>query len=765
VAPRSQVGSTESQSTAEPVERRNLAGRVAHWSANHRKAAIWGWLGFVVLATLVGNALGKELTHGADMFSGEAGEAEQALYDSGLRPNDENVFIQDETLTIRDPQFQQAVEEVSARLRRADHVVNVESPLDQRSLVSIDGHTALVSFEITGNDEEAKDRLGPAEDAIDAVQARHPGMQVEQFGSVSSQQALEETFVSDLAQAEILSLPITLLILVVAFGSLVAALVPLSIGITSVMAATALVALPSQISPVDPNLQSVILLVGLAVGVDYSLFYLRREREERAAGRSERAALDVAAATSGRAVLISGFTVIAAMAGMFFSGEKTFLSFAQGTILVVAIAMFASVTVLPAILAWLGDRVERGRVPILSRRKSGKDRFWSTLVDRVQRRPWLAIGLAGGALLALSIPALNMHIVQTSTDDLPQDLEVIQTYNELRQVFPDEGVTVDVAVEADDVRSPAVAAGIAQMHNQADELPNVLAGSEVAYSDDDRVALVTIPTRGNGNDAESEGALDAIRNDVIPATIGTVEGVSVNVSGQAAASKDFRDLLSERLPLIFGFVFTLAFVLMLVTFRSIVIPIKAIVLNLLSVGAAYGILVLVFQEGLGEDLLGFTSNGGVTSWLPLFLFVLLFGLSMDYHVFILSRVREAYDGGMTTPDAVRHAISTTAGTVTSAAVVMVFVFAVFATLSFIDFKEMGVGLAVAVLIDATVVRGVLLPATMSVLGDRNWYLPRWLEWLPHVAGEGDFPPPPSTGTEAGDGAGEPAERPPVAAGS
>jgi RND superfamily putative drug exporter len=357
------------------------------------------------------------------------------------------------------------------------------------------------------------------------------------------------------------------------------------------------------------------------------------------------------------------------------------------------------------------------------------------------RRPWLSIALAGGALLALAVPALNMKIVQTSTDDLPQDLAVIETYNKVRGAFPAEGVVVDVAVAADNVRDPATSAGISQLRLQAEETPNVLPGSEVVYSNDDTVALVTIPTEGNGNDEASEAALDDIRGTVIPATIGTVDGASAEVTGNAAASADFRDLVAGRLPLIFAFVFSLAFILMLFTFRSIVIPLKAIVLNLLSVGAAYGVLVLVFQEGWGESLLGFTSNGGVTSWLPLFLFVLLFGLSMDYHVFILSRVREAYDSGMSTTEAVRHGISTTAGTVTSAAVVMVVVFGVFATLSFLDFKEMGVGLAVAVLIDATIIRGILLPASMRVLGDWNWYLPKWLEWIPQIGGEPPSPPP------------------------
>ena len=557
---------------------------------------------------------------------------------------------------------------------------------------------------------------------------------MEQFGNVSSNKELNDTFTEDLLQAETLSLPITLLILVIAFGSLVAALVPLLLGFSAVIAAMSLVAIPSQLSPVDSNVSSVILLIGLAVGVDYSLFYLRREREERAAGRDERSALEVAAATSGRAVLISGLTVIVAMAGMFLSGDKTFYSFAEGTILVVAIAMFASLTVLPAVLAWLGDRVEKGRLPLLGRRRgAGESRFWSATIDRVTRRPWLSIAIAGGALVALAVPALNMKIVVSSVDDLPQDLPVIETYNRLRDAFPKEGVTVDVVVESEDVRGGQTKFGIDSLERLTAASDSVVGQTEVTYSEDGTVALVEIPTGGNGNDDESTAALNEIRDEIIPATVGGIPGVTVDVAGDAASSKDFRDQLVDRLPLIFAFVFALAFLLMLVTFRSIVIPIKAIVLNLLSIGAAYGVLVLVFQEGYGEDLLGFTSNGGVTSWLPLFLFVILFGLSMDYHVFILSRVREAYDAGMSTPEAVRHGISTTAGTVTSAALVMVFVFSVFITLTFLDFKEMGVGLAVAVLIDATIVRGVLLPASMKVLGDWNWYLPKWLEWLPHAA--------------------------------
>jgi len=736
---------------------RNLAARAGRWSAQHRKKAIFGWLAFVVVAVLVGNMVGSKTITGADQFSGESGRAEQALYNADLRPNDEHVLIQSKRLTTTDREFRRTIQQTTAQLSLAKDVRHIVSPLTGTAPVSDDGHSALVDFQITGDTLEATDRIEPSQDAVKAVQADHPNLRVDQFGSVSSEKELNATFSSDLAKAEMLSFPITLLILIVAFGSVAAALVPLFVGITAVAAAMGLVAIPSHISPVDSNLSSVILLIGLAVGVDYSLFYLRREREERAAGRDERSALQMAAATSGRAVLISGLTVIAAMAGMFLAGDKTFISFGEGTILVVAIAMFASVTVLPGVLAWLGDRIEKGRIPILSRhRRAGESRFWSALVDRVMRRPWLAIALAGGLLLALAIPALNMRIAVTSVDDLPQDLAVIKTYDRLRDAFPAEGVTVDVAVEGKNVRAGAVGDGISQLVRKAEGSKDFLPGTEVTYSKDGNTALISIPTRGNGNDSQSTAALNEIRDTVIPATVGKADGATVNVSGNAAESNDFRDLLSQRLPLIFTFVFMLAFLLMLFTFRSIVIPIKAIVLNLLSVGAAFGILVLVFQDGHGEGLLGFTSNGGITSWLPLFLFVILFGLSMDYHVFILSRVREAHEAGMSTREAVRHGISTTAGTVTSAAIVMVFVFSVFITLSFLDFKEMGVGLAAAVLIDATIVRGVLLPASMSLLNDWNWYLPRWLEWLPRRSHEEPVPPPPSPPEPEPEGEPEPA---------
>jgi uncharacterized membrane protein YdfJ with MMPL/SSD domain len=726
-----------------PPPRHNLAARMARWSGQHRKKAFWGWLAFVFVAFAIGSAVGSQEISELDEFSGESGRAEKALDRADMRPVEEVVFLRSDELTVDDPEFQAAVEDAVDTISGVRYVENVDSPLTGAGEVSADGRAAMVNFEIAGDAEEAADRVDPTLAATAAVQERHPELDIRQFGGASANEAIDEVINGDLEKAGQLSLPITLIILVLTFGSLVAAGVPLLIGLTSVLAAMGLVAFTSYVVPVAAQLQAVILMIGLAVGVDYSLFYLRREREQRARGCSERASLEAAAATSGRAVLISGTTVIVAMAGMFISGDPTFISFAQGTILVVAIAMFASLTVLPAMLSWLGDRVEKGRIPFIGRRRrpAGDSRFWAALTGRVMRQPVLSILLAGGLLVALAIPALQLKSVTSGVEDLPQDIPVIQTYNTVKDVFPSEGVTATVVVEADDVRSGDAATGIARLRTAVADSDTFLPGTEVIYSEDGTVAQINVPTPGTGTDDPSIRGLHELRDELVPAAFGGAAGTTVNVTGDAAYSEDFATQLEDRLPLIFAFVFALAFVLMLVTFRSIVIPIKAIILNLLSVGAAYGVLVLIFQNGNLESLLDFTSNGGVTNWLPLFLFVVLFGLSMDYHIFILSRVRELYLRGMPTEEAVQRGISTTAGTVTAAAIVMVGVFLVFVTLDFLDFKELGIGLAVAVLIDATIIRGVLLPASMRVLGDWNWYLPSWLEWLPHVGAEDDAAPP------------------------
>ena len=711
------------------MHRIKFVGRVAEWSATHRKRAIWGWFAFVVLAVGIGGSIGTKTLSNADGYSGESARAERAIERADLMPNSELVLIQSETSTISDPEFRSVVAEITKGLKSTADVVKVSSPKAGGGSVSPDGHSALVEFEIPGDATEAGTKVEPSLKTVSDVSQANPDFRVEQFGDASASAALETVFADDLRQAEMLSLPITLLILVIAFGSLVAAGIPLLLAISAVAAAIGLVAIPSQIIPVSDSLTSVVLLIGLATGVDYSLFYLRREREERASGKSERESLSIAATTSGGAILISGVTVIVAMSGLLITGDKTFMSFAIGTMMVVGIAMFASLTVLPAILAWLGDRVEKGRIPFTKglRRPAGESKFWNGVVTRVMKRPVISLVVAGGLLLALAIPGLGLNPVVTGPDDLPADLPVVQTYDRIQEAFPAEATQVGVVVQASDVRGGRVAAGIDSLVRSANRSEAMIPGASVTYNDAGTVALVGIPTPGSGTDDESTAAMEVVRNELVPTTVGKVDGATVNVTGGAAQSKDFNDLLSQRMPLVFAFVLGLAFLLLLFTFRSIVIPLKSIALNLLSVGAAYGVLVLIFQNGWGESWLGFQSNGGIVNWLPLFLFVILFGLSMDYHVFILTRIREAYDGGMSSNESVRHGIASTAGTVTSAAVVMVAVFAIFATLSFIDLKQMGVGLAIAVLIDATIVRGVLLPAAMALLGDWNWYLPGWLE--------------------------------------
>jgi uncharacterized membrane protein YdfJ with MMPL/SSD domain len=726
---------------APQVQRRNLAARAGRWSAQHRKKAIFGWLAFVIVATLVGGSIGQQTIAEEDFGNGEARSADQAIAAGFPKHAEEQVLVQGKgDVEVGDAAFTAAVKDTVTRLERTQHVENVRSPLAEgnEGQISKDGRSALISFEIPGDEEVTESRIDAAEAAVGGAQGAHPSVRVEQFGDASANKAISQAFEEDFKRAEFLSLPITLLILVVAFGALVAAGLPLLLGISAVAATIGLLAPISQLMPMDEAVSSVVLLIGLAVGVDYSMFYLRREMEERDAGRSAEAALAAAAATSGRAVLVSGLTVMIAMAGMFFAGNVIFTSFAVGTILVVAVSMLGSVTVLPALLSKLGDKVERGRVPFVARRRHrnhGESKVWGAIIERVLKRPLVSAIAAGGLLLALSVPALSMNTINTGVQGLPQDLPIMQTYDRIQTAFPGGPLPAVVAVQADDVTAPAVQDGIRALEREALATGQMSEPVDVTVNPDRTLAVVNIPLQGTGTDEASDTALLTLRDKVIPATIGSVAGIEVNVTGMTAGSRDFNDVMHSRLPIVFAFVLGMAFLLLLVTFRSLVVPIKAIVLNLLSVGASYGVLKLLFQDGHGESLLGFESLGGIVSWLPLFLFVILFGLSMDYHVFIVSRIREAVDRGMKTDQAVAHGIKSTAGVVTSAAVVMVAVFSIFATLSTIDFKMMGVGLAVAVLIDATIVRAVLLPATMKLLGEWNWYLPRRLDWLPKLSHE------------------------------
>jgi len=459
---------------------------------------------------------------------------------------------------------------------------------------------------------------------------------------------------------------------------------------------------------------------------------LKRERQERAAGRSEQAALEVAAATSGHSVLISGLTVMVSMAGMFLTGDPIFASLALATILVVAVAVVGSLTVLPALLSRLGDKVERGRIPFVSRlrRDDEEGRIWGAIVDRVLRRPALSAAVSAGVLLVLAAPALQLHLAATGPGSFPRSVDVIQTYDRMQQAFPGSAMPANVVVEAPSVRTPAMQTAIAELKRGALASGLAFEPITVDVNGAGTVANITVPIAGNGTDSASNASFRMLRKELVPETVGALPDTQAGVTGQTAAWRDEADELRSNLAPVVAFVLLFAFGLMLVAFRSVVIAAKAIVLNLLSVAAAYGVLVLVFQHGVGSDLIGVSSASGIDAVVPLLLFVILFGLSMDYHVFILSRIKETFDRGKSMDEAVSYGIKSTAGIVTSAAIVMVFVFAVFGTLSWPFFKQFGVGLSAAILIDATIVRGVLLPASMKLLGKWNWYLPTWLEWLP-----------------------------------
>jgi uncharacterized membrane protein YdfJ with MMPL/SSD domain len=717
---------------------RGIASRAGLWSARHRKLAIWGWLTFVVLAMFIGGSVGTKTLEHSKGSVGESGRADRRIADAAPEYAQEMVLIQGAHATAAAPSFKAAVLDVQRRLAAVPHTQNFESPLSpaHSNQISTDGHSALLRYQIAGTDSEVSDRVKPAIAAVAAAERAHPGFTLGEFGDASTNEQINKVVTDDFGKALKTSLPVTLIILLLAFGALVAAGVPLLLALTAVMATIGIMGpLSHAIGGVDNSINEVILLIGLAVGVDYSMFYLRREREEREAGRSNEASLTAAAATSGRAVMVSGFTVMIAMAGMYFAGTPTFESFATGTILVVAVALVGSLSVLPAILSWLGDRVEKGGVPILKDQpwNAGESRIWNSILNPVLRHPGIALVLAAGLLVFLAIPALRLHTANESVQSLPQDVPSIQTYNRIQEAFPGGGIPAAVVVKSDNGVTPEVRRGIRRMIAGATASPLFKPSPvNVQTYPDPRVVQVSIPIAGDGTDSASYDAVNQLRDSIIPSTIGAVPGVTADVTGLSAGSKDWTAAIKSHLPIVFGFVLGTAFLLLLFTFRSIVIPIKAIILNLLSVGAAYGVIVWVFQDGHLQSFLGFHSTGSIISWMPLFLFVVLFGLSMDYHVFILTRIRESYDRGMSTKEAVSHGIKTTAGVVTSAAVVMIAVFAVFATLSLIFFKELGVGLGVAVLIDATLVRAILLPASMTLLGDWNWYLPNWLEWIPRV---------------------------------
>jgi RND superfamily putative drug exporter len=693
---------------------------------------------FVVLAMGIGSAAGRVDVKDSDQLKGETHTAARITEDAGIEePASETVLIQarDGGVTATDAEFRAAVTAVVDAVEGTGKVTGVTSPYDTNT-ISKDGRSALVQFDMRGASDTAGERVEPVLKAVEGVQKEHESLRIEEIGGASMMKTFDDAFGDDFQKAEYSAVPVALGILLIAFGALVAALLPVLLAITAIIATMGLMGIVSHFQPMTDAANSVMLLVGLAVGVDYCLFYLRREREEREAGRDAQTALRVAAATSGRAIVVSGVTVCVAMAGMLFTGLAEFEAMGLASLMVVAVAMVGSVTVLPALLSLLGARVEKGRIPFLGRRRrngNGESRFWTAVLKGVLAKPLAFVVVATGALLAIAAPAVGMKTQQLTLDqEFGDSLPIVQTYSRLNEAFPGGSDPAEVVVKAADINAPEVKDALAAFKDQAVSSGASRGPVEIKLHDAQNIAYVYVPLVG-GSDLDKAGAsLDKLRDEVRPATLGKLDGVEAPITGQVAGSKDFNDQLAGAVIPVFAFVVVFAFALMLLSFRSLTVAITSIVLNLLSVGAAYGILVAVFQHGWGASLVGAEGVGAIITWLPLFLFVILFGLSMDYHVFVVSRIREARLRGRTTNEAIQHGVVTTAGVVTSAAVIMVAVFAIFGTLSMQSMKQMGVGLAAAVLIDATIIRGVLLPAVMALLGERNWYLPKWLHRLPDL---------------------------------
>ncbi len=695
---------------------------IGRWSTRRPWLAIGCWLGFVAVAVGAGVATGtRTLDNGA---LGESARGYAMLDANGLwPPSVEIAYVHSATLRVQDPPFRAALRDVAGRVSGDG---TVASPLDAggSNLVARGGHSALVIITPTTVPAAADARA-----RILAAQPAHPAVTIEETGDITASDAVDAQGNSDLRRAELLTLPVTLLVLLFAFGAFVAAGVPVLLALTAVLAALAIQGPISQIFAVDDGVRVVIVLIGMAVGVDYALFYIVRSREERQRGLPSHEALERTAHTSGRTVVVSGTTVMIAMAALFLVHAKTFDSLAAGTIVVVACAVAGSVTVLPAVLELLGPRIDRGRIPFLPHLQTDRahSHFWNGVVDRVLRRPVLSCVLSAGLLVALAVPALWLRVASPDETALaPRNIPALRAFADIRRDFPAASEPADVVATVPPGHSGELADAAERLRTLAftrgfSEPP----AQQTSTADGTAVGLF-LPLTGTGDNTRSRRAISVIRDELIPQTIGQIPGAKIAVTGNVAEDVDLTRQLDHGLPYVVAFVLLLAFVVLLFAFRSIVVPLKAIVLNLLSVGAAYGVLVLVFEHHWAEPVLGFTTNGTVISWLPLFLFVVLFGLSMDYHVFILSRVREGVDEGKTNDEAVRYGITATAGVVTSAALVMVGVFSIFGTLSSLQLKEAGVGLGAAVLIDATIVRAVLLPASMKLLGDRNWYLPGFL---------------------------------------
>jgi uncharacterized membrane protein YdfJ with MMPL/SSD domain len=688
----------------------------ARSAARRPKTTVALWLALIVACVFLGSSAGMRTLSHSGSGTGESARADARLTASGLKgPATENVLVQSSS----PHRTAQAVQALEAGARRLAVVASVDGPDRSPDLGRAGGRTALVVVTLRGDPNNPDTRAAQVQQFVDGIAARHPGVTINEAGSGSEDNAITKLVNDGLHRAELISVPITLVILVLAFGALVAASVPLLLGLTSVGAALGALGLVSHIAPNGSSTAPVVVLIGLAVGVDYSLFYIRRERVERRGGASADAALAATSATVGRAILVAGMTVVIGLAGLLFTGFGVFTSMALGAILVVLIAVVGSLTVLPAMLALLGDRIDRGRLWRRRRTRARTRRTtWQALAAGVTNHPRISLATAVVILAALAAPLISIQTAEPGQNDVSPNTPIRVANTAIERAFPGSTDTADLVISGHGLHSQRARQQLQRIGHEGQQITGGRGAVAMQISHDGRTAQLQIPMPESSLTV-ADHKVTTLRNELEPAVASSIPGAHADLTGDYAGNLDFTSRLSNVTPLVIAFVLGLAFILLIATFRSARLALSVIGLNLLSVGAAFGVLVAVFQHHWAQSLLGFQSDGAVVDWLPLFAFVVLFGLSMDYTVLVLERAREARLDGASAKEAAAVALGSTGGTVTSAALVMIAVFSVFATLPLLEFKQLGVGLAAAIALDATIVRGLALPAALTLLGDRG----------------------------------------------
>lgn len=729
--------------------------KIAMWSARHRWTVFGVWF-LVTIGLLVGGQLLGNKTYDPTGVQSNQSESTKALAlfkEAGYEQRDTlYLVVNHPTIKVSDPAFKATVEDITARLSAVTYNENgQQKPVflgvinyynsQNPALVSADGTAMRLIATISGKFEDAKDKTKDISKATDAIKAKYADYTIVGFSNASTNEQFLEIFSHSFESSVKYTLPLTFAILLIAFGALVAAFVPLILGITALLATFGLIAIYSQlVNPLNMATSHIVVMIGLAVAVDYSLFMITRYRAERRKGREKMAAIEVASSTAGRAVFFSGITVMISLAGLFLINDDTFTSIAVGTIAVVLVSIIGSLTFLPATLAILGKGINWGRIPYFGRERAEDSGVWSRIVRGVMSKPIFLAGIVVIMLVGLATPLLHMRLGDSSAsvENLPKAIEYRQATLLMQEKWPQGSVLyVDVVVKSDNLNNPELKAAMDKFSAEALKLKGLTGPVETIPSPSGKAVMLRFIMGGDYNSQENRDLVTKVRKELAPATLKPVSGTEVYVTGWAALILDVVDQYTAALPWVFGFVLGLSFLLLLVAFHSIVIPIKAIALNLLSTGAAYGATVLVFQDGFLSEFIGFTKVPVIEPWLPLFLFTILFGLSMDYHLFVLTRIKEEKDKGATSNEAVAKGISITSGTITSAASIMVVVFGIFITMELMMLRQLGLGLAVAVFIDATIIRSILLPASMKLLGDWNWYMPKFLSWVPRVTIEAE----------------------------